>query len=657
MKKCLLLACVAGAASLAVAQDQFWNGSDLTPVRVAPTEGGGYGQRVTPVWSNGTFPGVNIGFFGGLYDMLDDISFVGTPWAGATGRTITQMNFGIGQFVGLAGTNTCDVHFDFYDATVVDAAGGGFANTVDMLSGITPFATYQFAFTNQGQGIYSWFTNGVSIAIPDGTDRVYVRWWIGQPGTSTVWTGVAPFVGNAFIPGVANNLTVGQGTTSIGWNTVNLNVPPYFTGGDPRCSGAAGTSEHRQICTSGAINGVGHYLVLSGELVLNDPAGMIDLSSDGASCLPDAGQTVTPTLAANGVQYYRICLGNDATDGLEQFLDLDSIGSSGDTSIAMWTRPDGALVSDDLNDGGNGGAGLMTFGIGRRNGSGDSTQFDGRDGELLAGDYIVAIATGDAAFGPAYAAVASGPGGSASLNMRTNVNGTPAAASVPPALEGTPFDLGDLTQLAVAPPAADMDTGWVVWYRFEVCSEVANDGNDTAEGPYLDFDFSGSFAGSDTQVFVFDSATGAAVYGDDDSGPGFFSQLSWGDVSPPRPAVGDGLPFAGQNGTLPAGEYYMAVGLFGVVPSTNPRWHARSTSGSSLPAQFIPFFAGIEACSACPACAADYNQDGGVDGPDVEAFYFDWENSLPCADVNQDGGIDGPDVEAFFTVWENGGCD
>jgi hypothetical protein len=57
-----------------------------------------------------------------------------------------------------------------------------------------------------------------------------------------------------------------------------------------------------------------------------------------------------------------------------------------------------------------------------------------------------------------------------------------------------------------------------------------------------------------------------------------------------------------------------------------------------------------------PDCAADFNQDGGVDGADVEAFYSVWEQGLPGADVNDDGGVDGGDVEAFFLVWEAGGC-
>jgi hypothetical protein len=55
-------------------------------------------------------------------------------------------------------------------------------------------------------------------------------------------------------------------------------------------------------------------------------------------------------------------------------------------------------------------------------------------------------------------------------------------------------------------------------------------------------------------------------------------------------------------------------------------------------------------------CAADFNQDGGIDGQDVEAFITTWEDGLFEADVNLDGGVDGGDIQAFFLVWEAGGC-
>jgi probable HAF family extracellular repeat protein len=58
----------------------------------------------------------------------------------------------------------------------------------------------------------------------------------------------------------------------------------------------------------------------------------------------------------------------------------------------------------------------------------------------------------------------------------------------------------------------------------------------------------------------------------------------------------------------------------------------------------------------CPPCAADYDQNGGVDGGDLGAFFADFEQGLSCADVDQNGGIDGGDLAFFFAVFEAGGC-
>ena len=61
-------------------------------------------------------------------------------------------------------------------------------------------------------------------------------------------------------------------------------------------------------------------------------------------------------------------------------------------------------------------------------------------------------------------------------------------------------------------------------------------------------------------------------------------------------------------------------------------------------------------CTPCPACAADYDNNGGVDGGDLAAFFADFEGGETCADVDQNGGVDGGDLGYFFQVFEAGGC-
>jgi hypothetical protein len=60
--------------------------------------------------------------------------------------------------------------------------------------------------------------------------------------------------------------------------------------------------------------------------------------------------------------------------------------------------------------------------------------------------------------------------------------------------------------------------------------------------------------------------------------------------------------------------------------------------------------------STCPACPADFDQDGGVTGADVEAFFLAFEAGDTCGDTDLDGGVTGADVEAFFIAFEAGGC-
>jgi hypothetical protein len=104
------------------------------------------------------------------------------------------------------------------------------------------------------------------------------------------------------------------------------------------------------------------------------------------------------------------------------------------------------------------------------------------------------------------------------------------------------------------------------------------------------------------------------------------------------------------------------VGTFGDVLSISVMPNQVAVIGGGFPTAagstvgYITSF-GLGGCEpACPACAADYDNNGGVDGGDLGAFFADFEAGETCADVDQNGGVDGGDLGFFFTVFEAGGC-
>ncbi len=78
------------------------------------------------------------------------------------------------------------------------------------------------------------------------------------------------------------------------------------------------------------------------------------------------------------------------------------------------------------------------------------------------------------------------------------------------------------------------------------------------------------------------------------------------------------------------------------------------TADTGLPSPMHTAVIDMGAYEFQPRCPGDFNQDGGTDGADVEAFYAAWEAGEESGDINQDGGIDGSDVDFFFAFWEQG---
>ncbi len=85
---------------------------------------------------------------------------------------------------------------------------------------------------------------------------------------------------------------------------------------------------------------------------------------------------------------------------------------------------------------------------------------------------------------------------------------------------------------------------------------------------------------------------------------------------------------------------------------------AQETDHDITLAQGCPSSASIAYLDAAipGACVADVNEDGDIDGSDVNAFFEAWENGDAAADFNADGGVDGADVGEFFAAWEARTC-
>jgi hypothetical protein len=60
--------------------------------------------------------------------------------------------------------------------------------------------------------------------------------------------------------------------------------------------------------------------------------------------------------------------------------------------------------------------------------------------------------------------------------------------------------------------------------------------------------------------------------------------------------------------------------------------------------------------TSCPPCTPDYDNNGGVDGGDLAAFFADFEAGAPCADVDFDGGVTGADMGWFMDCFERCAC-
>ena len=572
----------------------------------------------------------------GVSNILDDIDFgpIG-PWANTTNNVIRTIR------VPLANSGTAAVSYDF-KVTLWDDAN--FAASPMIAATGTPLWTATYPVRNLAQGAYEiTYTIAAGVTVPD--TRVYVQLQFFVPGSTTAQMSTAAGQPARFF--AVNRVTTGPGSSSAEWG-IDINNDRTFQGG------ALGTTDRRTTnfpaggaCAAQPMN---LPILITGDVPVTPPANAVSLGD-----VVDAAAPRTDALAAGQVKWYTFTLTGDISDAAMTFLDIDTEGSTiPNTAMALF-RPNGnRIATDELS--GSGDLANLSFGIGRRGADGDGAQYDGYDGQLLAADgpFYLAVCQGNATFSDGFVAtpVATGQvAGDIRLRLRSNVVSNTLDASVAPA----GVELGTILSPGIPTTATLPGAFGAVWYRFTLCRTI--DGS--AAENYLDIDFGAGEGAADPVAYIFDTAGNVRFASDDTSATNALPIFSFGSAGPRAPYTPLSGEYTGQTGPIDAGDYWLAVGLFPINPLADVnagRWHLRPASGSNLNVR-PDFYTGVADCgSPCGACAADYNQDGGVDGGDLASFFPDFADAAACADVNQDGGIDGSDLESFFLVWQAGGC-
>ncbi len=320
-------------------------------------------------------------------------------------------------------------------------------------------------------------------------------------------------------------------------------------------------------------------------------------------------------LAASQVLWYRLDLPKDILPSLGTFVDIDTAqGAYFDTMIGLYNAQ-GQLMAFDDDDAGSG-ASALTFGAGGRPGIIAGYPFDGRDGSLTAGTYYLALCGyTNGAFGPTGWNVNSSSTQTGNVYVRVHADLTP----------GGPH-LGTLSQAGAVVRDADLLPQQVLWFRFELAQDAL-----ASSGGYLDIHtlgsyLPGSFSDKDTEIALYDVAGNLIASDDDGAGVENLSLLSFGAGSR-GPIAPGGITRDGQNGPLPAGEYYLAASAYNTTfGSTDWIFATSHTRTGKLQ---ISVLTNTGAPATCPADLDNGSgsgvPDGGITIDDLLYFLLRYE--------------------------------
>ena len=163
-------------------------------------------------------------------------------------------------------------------------------------------------------------------------------------------------------------------------------------------------------------------------------------------------------------------------------------------------------------------------------------------------------------------------------------------------------DLGSLAPPRTLTRTLDLPPREAHWFRLTI-PEITNPGawldmwTDAPPSPDT------PLSNGDTVLALY-SATGTRVASDDDSGPGRYALLTFGESLSARPSPGGGsLPRNGRHGTLPPGTYYLAIAASpAAVGATNWALDPRSTHSGQVR---LTLELGCSVCPLPPSATID----------------------------------------------------
>jgi hypothetical protein len=240
----------------------------------------------------------------------------------------------------------------------------------------------------------------------------------------------------------------------------------------------------------------------------------------------------------------------------------------------------------------------------------------------------------------------------------------PSDAIVVPLAPASPAGSDEVTSRS-----GTMEPGQPLWFTFSTPF-----GASASAGTYLDIDLEGTTPTFDSIIGVYSSTSpneiGARLTFDDDEGSGNLSALSFGSATPRPvpPNSGNYVPRNGRDGSLAAGDYYLAVSTWflGIGVDALGLDNFRATNPGTVSQPVTLNIRRNTPLRCGPSDVAGANQSVGADGAltadDIIVFlgwYFANDIRADVAGANQsatpDGQLTADDIIVFLGQYF-GGC-